>query len=436
MVPTLMILSQLPTSRHSIASAAIVPCLTLSVYDCLLFNAPSLAFNHICNRLNKTALAIKGPNTLFTLVVKPMLSSECPVWYEGLKAPNAQDGRMSKRRSPRLASKTRASKSQKRFSESHLEHIFKGHCYFVHFPVSDFSLSQAICSYGYFLLPPNQWYPTADDDPDHGYLQRPLRYGSFGQDVIQVRIAQSSKSVVVGWERIALTAVERKQVEVQVRRMVRADMNLSSFHELHAEAKRRSFGRTYRSPTLFEDMIKTLTNCNITWKRTMQMNHLLCVHIGNGAFPTAEELSTVSPEHLKNTCKVGYRASWIIDLAQSVQSGALDLGWLEDKDRTHEEVYDRIVKLKGFAKFATFNVMQLLGYFDTFPFDTETVRLLKEHHRYVSTSKEAAFRKARQLYDPYKPFQFLAYWFDLWKNYEAKAGKTSPMWRHEDRSIF
>ena len=40
---------------------------------------------------------------------------------------------------------------------------------------SDFSLSQAICSYGYFCLAPNKWIPSEQDD--EGILARPLRFG-------------------------------------------------------------------------------------------------------------------------------------------------------------------------------------------------------------------------------------------------------------------
>lgn len=34
----------------------------------------------------------------------------------------------------------------------------------------------------------------------------------------------------------------------------------------HPEAAARGFGRTFRSPTVFEDMVKTITNCNIKFQ--------------------------------------------------------------------------------------------------------------------------------------------------------------------------
>ena len=43
-----------------------------------------------------------------------------------------------------------------------------------------FSLSQSICSYGYFGLAPNCWMPTDHTDPngDNGVFQRPLVFGT------------------------------------------------------------------------------------------------------------------------------------------------------------------------------------------------------------------------------------------------------------------
>lgn len=306
----------------------------------------------------------------------------------------------------------------------------------LHVPQHLFSLAQAICSYGYFRLAPNKWTPSEDTDENHGVFERPLRYGRAGvlELSVHARIGQSvgEDGLVSLWVFLEekLDAAHEEQVVAQVWRMVRKDLDLGEFHEKHAEAKERGFGRTFRSPSLFEDMIKTLTNCNVTWKRTIQMNQLLCQHVGHAAaFPTPEELAKVEPQWLKEKCKVGYRASWMVTLARQVVGGEVDLGWFEQPARTHKEIFAELLKIKGFAKFASYNVLQLLGYHDGFPFDTETVRLLKEKHGVVGSSKEALFSKAEKLYAPYRPYQFLAYWFDLWRNYEARAGCVSTFWQ-------
>ncbi len=35
---------------------------------------------------------------------------------------------------------------------------------------------------------------------------------------------------------------------------------------------------------------------------------------------------------------------------------------------------------------------------------------------------------AKKYYQSYAPYQFLAYWFELWLGYERKVGKISPLW--------
>lgn len=40
------------------------------------------------------------------------------------------------------------------------------------------------------------------------------------------------------------------------------DRMIKEFHTIHAAAKERGFGRIFRSPTLFEDMVKCILLCN------------------------------------------------------------------------------------------------------------------------------------------------------------------------------
>ena len=235
----------------------------------------------------------------------------------------------------------------------------------------NFSLAQSICSYGYFCLAPNRWHAASSASAEDGFLMRPLRYGKANQlehNVAAVILqgqkttkkqattkkrkrGDTSASGVSRWDtsrRVdpsfvliaiprchepVLTEEHEEQLRAQVHRMVRAEMDgqLLAFHAMHPVAKHRGYGRTYRSPTLFEDLVKTLTNCNVNWKRTIRMNELLCQHYGNGSFPTAHELAApgVDADTLKAKCNVGYRAPWIYELAQSVVDGSLDLVWLE-----------------------------------------------------------------------------------------------------------
>jgi hypothetical protein len=112
-------------------------------------------------------------------------------------------------------------------------------------PVKEtFDLEKAVCSYGFFMMAPNLWFPSTCT------LQRPLRLR------------------------------DNRSVMAQVGRMLRLseteESAISRFHELHPEAKAKGFGRLFRSPTLFEDMVKGILLCNCGWGRTLAMVRSLC----------------------------------------------------------------------------------------------------------------------------------------------------------------
>lgn len=48
----------------------------------------------------------------------------------------------------------------------------------------------------------------------------------------------------------------QEQVYRMLRISVRDERNLCEFQKVHPEAKKKGFGRIFRSPTLFEDAIK------------------------------------------------------------------------------------------------------------------------------------------------------------------------------------
>lgn len=50
---------------------------------------------------------------------------------------------------------------------------------------------------------------------------------------------------------------------------------------------------------------------------------------------------------------------------------------------------------QGFGRFAAFNVLQLLGHHESFPFDTETVRLFREEKGVAKTVPSPKVRLAR-----------------------------------------
>lgn len=294
---------------------------------------------------------------------------------------------------------------------------------------ADFDLPRAVCSYGYFVLAPNRW------DGQRGRLHTSVRCG----DARLVRAAVSQHgagdcATGPGTQRPALrikcdasvSRAEGAAIKHQVARMLRVEEDLSRFHRVHRRAKRARFGRLFRSATLFEDIVKTMTGCNVTWPNTVRMNALLCEHVGEGGFPTPLQLARQRAAMLKRTCKVGYRAERIIKLAREVDSGRLDLAWFERDERSTDEIVDALRRIHGVGPYAAANLCQLLGRYDRLAIDTETYRHFRQRHNTPTPKTSAGLRRLHKRihkhYEPYAPYQFLAYWFELWGAYEDRFG--------------
>lgn len=284
----------------------------------------------------------------------------------------------------------------------------------------DFDLTRAVCSYGYFILAPNLW------DPSRRTLTRPLR----GQRdrLLRVRLSQPRRQVVLQTDR-RVDRAEAAKLKQQVVRMLRVDEDLSSWHRLSKRAWREGFGRLFRSPTLFEDLVKTITTCNVSWPNTRRMNALLCEHVGRGGFPTPRQVVRAGSATLKAKCKVGYRAERIHDLASQIVTGELRLAELEDPTLDDDALYDRLLSLNGFGPYAAANACQLLGRYDRLPIDSETYR----HYCKVKGIARPADVKSlhaeiEAYYARYRPYRFLAYWHELWGHYEQHAQRPSDQW--------
>lgn len=52
--------------------------------------------------------------------------------------------------------------------------------------------------------------------------------------------------------------------------------HVAQFQRMHPRARQAGFGRLFRSPTLFEDMLKSILLCNCGWGRTLSMCRALC----------------------------------------------------------------------------------------------------------------------------------------------------------------
>jgi len=320
-------------------------------------------------------------------------------------------------------------------------------------PPTDYLLHRDGCSYGYFLLHPNRW------DVERQQLERTFLLPG-GACLVVIRQARARTSDVpepgnplrIKTDR-PTDADDRAELRRQIVRMLRLDEpaeTIAAFHKLDKRWKRSGRGRLVRSPTFFEDVIKTVTSCNVTWPSTVHMNRRLCEVLGDPsptglrAFPSAQKIARTRPASLRGRCRVGYRDERIVQIAKRFAAGergskrtpgAIDAAWFENPRTPDDEVYEALLNLPGIGPYAAANIMQLLGRYARLPLDTESVR----HGKTVLGMTGSPTSIMKRLHDHYAPFAehaFRSYWFELWAFYEQKRGPAHTWDRDTTGSTF
>jgi len=229
---------------------------------------------------------------------------------------------------------------------------------------------------------------------------------------------------------------ERTEVADKVTWMFGLDMDFSHFYAAsHAEpkllhAKKLARGRVLRSPTLFEDVLKTILTTNTLWTATRNMTLKLVNELGAStagrekidpplsamikkAFPTPEAIAASSPEFLKEKIRVGYRAPAIHQLAVRVASGNFDLESLKTSDVPTLELRKQLLTINGVGPYAAANLLMLLGRHDFIPIDSYALKMVSNewYRGEPITAKEVEKR-----FEKWGEFKGLAFWFWDWKD--------------------
>lgn len=281
----------------------------------------------------------------------------------------------------------------------------------------DYDLRRDVCSYGYFTLAPNVWDCRAHT------LTRPFELSGGIATVTLAQPAGAGSAIAAVSDRGVLRR-EKDQVRRLATRMLRLDdLDVEDFHRVDRRWKKSGRARVFRSPSFFEDLVKTVTSCNVTWPGTKNMNRRMCEVISPG-FPTAAQLARRRPETLRHRCGVGYRDKRLVELAKLVVAGEVDPEWFEDPAQDDEAILKALLELPGVGPYAAANVLQLLGRYSRLPLDTESVR----HGRAVLGMSGTTRQIEKALMAHYEPFgahKFRSYWFELWDWYERRHG---PAW--------
>jgi 3-methyladenine DNA glycosylase/8-oxoguanine DNA glycosylase len=222
----------------------------------------------------------------------------------------------------------------------------------------------------------------------------------------------------------------REELLAQVRHMFRLDEDLSGFYAVAAADPALAWaatgaGRMVRSPTVFEDVVKTICTTNCAWSATVRMVGALVGELGvaadgaggRRAFPTPDAMAEADPDFYADVARAGYRGPYLRTLARDVAEGRLDLEALNDPELPDDEVADRLLALAGVGPYATAHMMMLLGRYRRLILDSWTrpkYRTVSGRARITDKGMERAFRR-------YREFAGLAFWLMLTEDWVAEG---------------
>lgn len=271
----------------------------------------------------------------------------------------------------------------------------------------DFNFPATVESHGWYHLPPFRW------DAKTATLRRAEAISDSEAVDLTVRCSRRSVSIQGG------DAVDASRI----RRMLQLDLDLGPFHEMCARAEtHRSvaemrFGRLLCGTTMFEDVVKIIATTNTTWSQTVRMVSLLTDRAGarapsgEAAFPTPANIAKLSPDILKNDCRLGYRSAYVHKLAEEVASGRIILETLAADAASPEEALKRYRTLPGVGPYAAAHLLAMDGRHDYIAVDTEFRKFVREkYHGGRAVSDKTMLRR----YARWGKWKYLAYWSELW----------------------
>jgi 3-methyladenine DNA glycosylase/8-oxoguanine DNA glycosylase len=283
-----------------------------------------------------------------------------------------------------------------------------------------FDFVSTICGHGWVALAPCRW------DAEQCTFQRieRLQSGQVVQlQVIAVNAGRRVRLTVHVHPHNGLSTEDIEELRTKIIWMLRLEEDFAEFYRLaqhhpHLYKRvRRGAGRLLRSPTLFEDVVKTICTTNTTWTQTKGMIQRLVDQLGASfplqpslhAFPTPAQIATASLQTLQTDIRLGYRAEYIFQLACTLAAGAMDLESLKHVDWPTAELKRTLKKIKGVGEYAANTLLMILGRYEEIAIDSEMRNFVSRRYFQQSPVSDA---QIRSVYAHWGQWKYLAYWFE------------------------
>ena len=226
---------------------------------------------------------------------------------------------------------------------------------------------------------------------------------------------------------------DKSRLLAAVRHVLRLDDDLSPFYARAAKDPDLAWvlhgaGRLVRSPTVFEEVVKTICTTNCAWSATQRMVGALVAGLGEPAegvradgpygraFPTPAAMAKVEPDFFRDVVRAGYRGAYLRSLAESVASGELDLealGRASREELPDEELAAALLALPGVGPYAASHVMIMLGRYSPLILDSWT----RPTYARLTGGRPKKDATIVRRFRGYGPYAGLAFWLFLTRDW-------------------
>lgn len=281
-------------------------------------------------------------------------------------------------------------------------------------PPPDFNFKSTVYSHGWSELAPFEL------DDKTWILRYVFKFADAKTTPISAAIYEAADGKIIVESESDFT--DENKIIREVRHILRFDDDLSEFYKLLDAEKNykwmrdKNAGRLIRSPTVFEDLIKTLCTTNCSWSLTKKMAANLVEELGEQAadgkraFPTAEAMANVPPEFYRDQIRSGYRSPYFAEIAELVASGKVNPeDWLE-ADLPTDELKKEMKKLKGVGDYAAENLLKLVGRYDGLALDSWLRKQFYNKHNAESVCDD---RKIHDFYKRFGDWRGLVIWCEM-----------------------
>ncbi len=258
---------------------------------------------------------------------------------------------------------------------------------------------------------------------------------------IQQRGTVDDPDMVVEANSFTVGSIGVDDIAGEVSRLLGTELDLSAFYRLAADdeplenlASRFRGFKPPRYPTLFECLTNAITCQLLSLNVGLRVVSRLVEHYGlrmspdaPPAFPVPSEIAAADPDHLRSIGFSRQKARALIELAQGIDAGHVDLEALAHLD-DHEAI-KRLTSLRGVGRWtAEYALLRGMGRLHIFPGDDVGARNTLQH--WAGTDQPLTYEAVAELLGRWKHCAGLLYFHMLLLGLDSKGRfETHPIRR-------